>query len=88
VFTAELGVSTVAGAIALTRIPLPPEMARAAPGTTFILPFGWPENLQFQLQKIRDLGLAEEQERLVLGGTMAKLLGLREEHPPVSGRRA
>jgi predicted TIM-barrel fold metal-dependent hydrolase len=53
------------------------------------LPFGWPENLEFQLQKIRDLGLTEEQERLVLGGTMAKLLGLREEHPrcPVAERR-
>ena len=49
------------------------------------LPFGWPENLQFQLQKIRDLGLAKEQERLVLGGTMAKLLGLREDSGAVRG---
>ena len=40
------------------------------------LPFGWPENLRFQLEKIRDLGLPEEQERLVLGGTMTELLRL------------
>jgi predicted TIM-barrel fold metal-dependent hydrolase len=40
------------------------------------LPFGWPQNLQFQLSKIRDIGLAAEDERKVLGATMAQLLGI------------
>jgi hypothetical protein len=33
----------------------------------------------YQLQKIRDLGLAAEAERLVLGGNMTRLLGLDRE---------
>ncbi len=43
------------------------------------MPFGGAENVLFQLQKIRDLGLDAEAERLVLGGNMTRLLGLDRE---------
>lgn len=40
------------------------------------MPFGGSANVLFQLQKIRDLALPSEAERLVLGGNMERLLGL------------
>jgi predicted TIM-barrel fold metal-dependent hydrolase len=40
------------------------------------MPFGGKMNVDFQLQKIRDLALAPDAETLVLGGNMQRLLGL------------
>jgi uncharacterized protein len=40
------------------------------------MPFGGHSNVLFQIQKIRDLGLGEPTERLILGDNMRTLLGI------------
>ncbi|HWK26595.1 MAG TPA: amidohydrolase family protein [Solirubrobacter sp.] len=40
------------------------------------MPFGGHSNVRFQIQKIRDLGLPEASEQLVLSGNMRRLLGI------------